>query len=124
MYPFDVRALYGVVRCAVEEPLRCSGSLAESRRSCWAAAAEAGAAGDTQGLARAALALGGIWVHEHRSSLDQARVESLQRAALAALDHEDLLARRLRARLAAEQSYLDGDPAPALAELDAARTRR
>ena len=38
------------------------------------------------------------------------------------LDADRSLARRLRVRLAAEQAYVDGDPAPVLAEVDRARS--
>lgn len=62
-----------------------------------------------------------IWVHEHRSSLAQARVESLQRQALCAVDPGGTLARRLEVRLSAETAYVVGDPTPVLAELDRAR---
>ena len=72
-------------------------------------------------LAVAALGLGGIWVHEHRSSLEQASVLALQRTARDRLDPDCSLARRLDVRLAAEQAYVLGDPAPVLAELARAR---
>ena len=82
---------------------------------------DAEAAGDAVGMAVAALGLGGIWVHEHRAALDQARVESLQRRALARLDPGSALAHRLRTRLAAELAYVAGDPEPVLDALDDAR---
>ncbi len=98
-----------------------AGRLADSRARCWRDAEDAEARGDVEGMAVAALGLGGIWVHEHRSTLEQARVESLQRRALAALDPATSLARRLEVRLAAETAYLLGDPAGVLAELERAR---
>src|SRR5215204_338959 len=114
-------ALNTVVPPGTDEGLRCAGRLADARARCWAAAEEAEACGDVAGVARAALGLGGIWVHEHRSTLEQARVESLQRGALARLDPDDPLARRLRVRIAAEHAYLDGAVTPVLAELEHAR---
>lgn len=109
------------VRQPTGEVLRGAGRLSDARTQFWHDAEDAEANSDTDGLAVAALGLGGIWVHEHRSTLDQARVESLQRRALGALDPDSSLARRLEIRLAAETSYLLGDPAGALAELDRAR---
>ena len=67
------------------------GRLAEARAQFWRDAEVAEANGDSDGLAVAALGLGGIWVHEHRSTLEQAWVESLQRHALAGLDPEQLV---------------------------------
>lgn len=98
------------------------GRLAEARAQYWRDAEVAESDADADGLAVAALGLGGIWVHEHRSTLEQARVQSLQRHALAGLDPESSLARRIEVRLAAEDAYVVGDPAPVLAALEAART--
>ena len=58
------------------------GRLAQARHHFWRDAEIADAEGDAEGLARAALGLGGIWVHEHRSTLERARVDGLQRKAL------------------------------------------
>jgi hypothetical protein len=98
------------------------GRLGEARHHFWLDA-RAGAAGDAEGLATAALGLGGIWVHEHRSTLERARVDVLQRKALDGLDPSSSLARRLRIRLAAEQTYVTGDTRPILTELEQARER-
>ena len=76
--------------------------------------------------ARAALGLGGVWLNEHRSVADRARVLGRQRTALAALagDSSDIavgLRARLDLRLAAEAVY-DGAPvAPVLTALAASR---
>jgi hypothetical protein len=99
------------------------GCLGQARHQFWRDAEIAEAAGDAEGLADAALGLGGIWVHEHRSTLARARVDGLQRRALAALDPAGSLARRLRIRLAAEEAYVTGDAAAILAELKQARAR-
>ena len=97
------------------------GRLAESRVEFWREAGDAEADGDAVALAAAALGLGGLWVHEHRSTVERARVRALQRRALAALEPDDPLAARLRIRLAGEDAYVAGDPSAILAEVDAAR---
>jgi hypothetical protein len=99
------------------------GRLGQARHQFWRDAEIADAEGDAEGLARAALGLGGIWVHEHRSTLERARVDGLQRKALAALDPGSSLTRRLRIRLAAEEAYVTGDATSILAELKQARAR-
>jgi hypothetical protein len=65
---------------------------------------------DGELFARAALGLGGIWVHEHRSVVERAHVVAFQRQACGRLDENSALAVRLRTRLAAEESYATGDP--------------
>ncbi|MPY93343.1 MAG: hypothetical protein GEV08_09825 [Acidimicrobiia bacterium] len=97
------------------------GRLAEARARLSAEARAAEEAGDVLALAEAALGLGGLWVHEHRLTLERGPVLALQRRALGALDPASPLARRLRERLAAEQAYLAADATELLAELDAAR---
>jgi hypothetical protein len=106
---------------ATGEALLQRGRLRDARERFWNEAEEAELAGDGDGLAAAALGLGGVWVLEHRSTLERALVGALQRRALAALAPDHPLAGQLRTRLAAEQAYLAGDPAPVLAELEAAR---
>jgi hypothetical protein len=98
-----------------------AGRLAEARPQLWTEALAAEARGDTVAFADAALGLGGIWVHEHRSTLELARVTDLQRRALAALDPDHPLARRLCLRLAAETAYTTADGDPVLAELASVR---
>lgn len=65
-------------------------------------------AGPAEVFARAALGLGGLWVHEHRTAADAARVSAWQRRALTALAPGTPLAARLRMRLAAEEDYHQG----------------
>lgn len=101
-----------------------TGRLTEARDQFWRDAEAAQRRGDAEPLGAAALGLGGIWVHEHRSTLEAARVSALQRSALARLDPGTRLARRLSVRLAAEHSYLTGDATAILAELSAARSHR
>ena len=96
-----------------------TGQLAAARERFWHAADVAG--DDATALAVAALGLGGIWVNEHRSILEHARVTALQRRALARVSPSSALACRLRMRLAAERSYQTGDIASARAALEDAR---
>jgi hypothetical protein len=103
------------------QALLMEGRLAEARIAFWEEAEDADRNEDSVTLAEAAIGLGGVWVHEHRSTLERARVESLQRRALDAVDPSDPLACRLRARLAAERAYVTGDDTTVTAELDVAR---
>ena len=63
-----------------------AGRLAEAREQLWHEAQAADAESDAESLAAAALGLGGVWVHEHRSTLELARVVELQRRALAGIE--------------------------------------
>jgi hypothetical protein len=76
---------------------------------------------DAAGMAGAALGLGGIWVHEHRTAAASVQLEARLRHALALLDQEDPLALRIRVRLAAEANYQCGDHAAILTVLAEAR---
>jgi tetratricopeptide (TPR) repeat protein len=100
-----------------------AGQLTAARAAFWQEIEAAEAVGDAEALGGAALGLGGIWVHEHPATLEQARVAELQRRALAAIDPDSSLAHRLRIRLAAEHAYISGDLDGVLAELAAARER-
>ncbi len=77
--------------------------------------------GDRRTMAAAALGMGGLWVHEHRSIADAMTVQQRMRHVLSLLDAGSLPALRLRVRLAGEASYLSGDTAEMLALLDEAR---
>ena len=68
------------------------GRLREAREALWQEAEAASSDGDAEALAEVALGLGGIWVHEHRTTLDNARVEALQRQALEGLPPDHALA--------------------------------
>lgn len=72
-------------------------------------------------MARAALGLGGLWVHEHRTAADTAMVRERQRRALRLIDPESSLAFRLRIRLAGEDDYRSGGHAAILAQVAEAR---
>ena len=86
-----------------------AGWLGRSRKRFTAAAQAADEADDPEVLAVAALGLGGLWVHEHRSALDRGQVLALQRRALAGLDPSNPVAVRLRLRIHVEQAYVRGD---------------
>jgi hypothetical protein len=97
------------------------GRLREAREQFWIEHAAANDANDVIGSAEAALGLGGLWVHEHHSTFERARVLAAQRAALAHIDESSALAARLRVRLAAERAFEAGDGSIVMAELASAR---
>lgn len=100
-----VRVETAALLAAGDRALHVDGDLTAARS--WFAQAYAGAvrAGEPNAMAAAALGLGGLWVHEHRTAADAASVEARQRDALAAVAPGSSLALRLRARLAAEADY-------------------
>jgi hypothetical protein len=95
--------------------------LREAREQFWQEHGAANHSNDAIGSAEAALGLGGLWVHEHRSTFEHARVVAAQRAALADIDQSSALAARLRVRLAAERAFESGDGSIVMAELADAR---
>lgn len=98
------------------------GRLRDARVLADRAAATAQGEGDAVLLALAALVLGGVWVGEHRATLDHERVLGLQRRALAGLPEDAAILRcRLRVRLAAEAAYPGGAVDELLIELERAR---
>jgi hypothetical protein len=97
------------------------GQLGKARALFWAEALRAEREGDPTSVAEAALGLGGLWVHEHRSTLEEARVRDLQNRALNGLDHSSALAQRLRLRILAEEAYKSGGTGELLAALELAR---
>ena len=107
---------------AGEKALLEQGDLAASRRWFESAARAALNTDDVSALARAALGLGGLWVHEHRTAVYAARVRTWQREALERLDPCSPWAARLAARVAAETDYEKGSATAVLAALDGART--
>ena len=84
------------------------GDLRAGRRYFEAAHQRAEIIGDGEAMAQAALGLGGLWVHEHRTSAAAAVVESRLRQALTVVDPGSALSMRLRIRLAAEADYQAG----------------
>jgi hypothetical protein len=79
--------------------------------------------GDMRAFAESALGLGGVWLSEHRETVERRRVLALQRRALQGLpDCETVLRSRLALRLQAEAVY-DGAPVePVFAALDIVRS--
>jgi hypothetical protein len=104
-----------------EHALHVDGDLAAAREALRRAYDRAADDRDPDAMARAALGLGGMWVHERRSAVDAATAEARQRQALAAVDPGSPLALRLRIRLAAEADYRSGRAGDVLRLLDEAR---
>jgi hypothetical protein len=112
----DVDSLLADGACALE----CDGDLATGRRRFDAAYREAERLGDAAAMAAAAIGMGGLWVHEHRTVAGEVLLEDRLHRALSLIDPRSTTGLRLRARLAGEQSYRTGDPGPILAVLDEA----
>ncbi|MBF8187858.1 hypothetical protein ITP53_19380 [Nonomuraea sp. K274] len=91
-----------------ERALYVNGDLQTARRWYDRAYRQAETCGDPIALAMAALGLGGIWLHEHRTCAESERVRARQRHALSLLDPRSPLALRLRVRLSGEQDYRTG----------------
>ncbi|MBT2225756.1 hypothetical protein KLK06_07810 [Nonomuraea sp. NEAU-A123] len=104
-----------------EHALYVEGSLRAARRWFDVAYQEAEQQGDMDGMARAALGLGGLWVHEHRTAAEAAVVRTRQRQALALVGPQSSLALRLRVRLAGEDDYRSGGQDRILAMVEEAR---
>jgi hypothetical protein len=97
------------------------GDLQAGRRWFEAAYQEAERIGDVEAMAEAALGLGGVWVHEHRTAAAAGRLQARLTYVLALLDPGSDLALRVRARLAGENDYRTGQHASILAILDQTR---
>ena len=106
---------------AGERALFVRGDLRAAREWFETAYREAERDRDAQGMARAALGLGGLWVQENRTAGEAAAVQARQREALARLDPGFSLALRLRVRLAGEEDYRTGEHAAILAMVTEAR---
>jgi tetratricopeptide (TPR) repeat protein len=105
-----------------ERALHVDGDLVTAREAFGRAYDQAERDRDPDAMARAALGLGGMWVHERRSAVPAAKAEARQRQALAELDAGSPLALRLRIRLAAEADYRAGRATEVLRLLDEARS--
>ncbi|MEV4356118.1 hypothetical protein [Nonomuraea sp. NPDC049625] len=91
-----------------ERALFVNGDLQTARRWFDSAYRLAELCGDPSSLARAALGLGGIWVHEHRTCAESEMVRARQRHALSLIDPRSSPALRLRVRLRGEEDYRAG----------------
>ncbi|SDM56202.1 hypothetical protein SAMN05421869_14745 [Nonomuraea jiangxiensis] len=91
-----------------ERALYVNGDLQTARRWFDAAYRQAALRGDPPALARAALGLGGVWVHEHRTCAEAEMVRSRQRRALSMIDPWSPLSLRLHIRMRGEQDYRAG----------------
>jgi hypothetical protein len=101
--------------------LEHDGDLRAGRRLYDAAYREAERVGDAGAMGEAALGMGGLWVHEHRTVAGAALLDRRLRRAHSLVDPRSSVALRLRVRLAGEAGYRSGDPAEILALLDEAR---
>jgi len=106
---------------AGEHALLEDGDLRTSREHFETAYVRAERTGDATALARAALGLGGVWVHEHRTAVAAASLLTRLRHALERVAPGSTLELRLQARLAAELDYEAGTHGQVLAA--ASRTR-
>ncbi|TMR31232.1 hypothetical protein ETD85_26605 [Nonomuraea zeae] len=104
-----------------ERALYVNGDLQTARRWFDTAYRQAEQCGDPPALARAALGLGGVWVHEHRTSAEEETVRARQRHALSLIDPCSPLALRLRVRMRGEEDYRAGEHAAMLRLLAQAR---
>ncbi|GAA4942203.1 hypothetical protein HD597_001127 [Nonomuraea thailandensis] len=84
------------------------GDLQRARRWFDTAYQQAQECGDPAGLAQAALGMGGIWVHEHRTAVESEQIRVRQRHALSQVSPGSPLALRLRLRLQGEEDYRGG----------------
>jgi hypothetical protein len=104
-----------------ERALQTDGDLVASRSSFERAYQLAELAADTSAMATAALGLAGLWVSERRTVTGAALLEARLQHVLSLLDPRSVLALRVRARMAAEADYRQGEHAAVLAVLDEVR---
>ncbi|MEV4170737.1 hypothetical protein [Nonomuraea sp. NPDC049709] len=104
-----------------ERALHVEGDLRAGRQRFEAAYQAAERQGDDLAMARAALGMSGVWVHEHRTAVEATQVRARQRHALTGIDPNSSLAVRLRARLHGEEDYRLGEHATILRTLAEAR---
>ncbi|MFI9381426.1 BTAD domain-containing putative transcriptional regulator [Kutzneria sp. NPDC052558] len=106
---------------AGDEALQIDGDLLAGRRQFEIAHGLAAQAGDATAMARAALGLSGLWVHEHRPATGKAQLHARLAQALVAVDPQSSEALRLRVRLTGENDYQAAEHAGILALLDDTR---
>jgi hypothetical protein len=102
------------------DALDLDGDLHASRRLFGQAYRVAERSGDPHAMARAALGLAGLWVHEHRATPAATELHARLANALALAEPRSADALRLRVRLAGENDYRNGEHAAILAALDEA----
>jgi hypothetical protein len=100
--------------------LHLDGDLRASRDWFGQAYRAAEQSGDPHAMARAALGLAGLWVHEQRAAPAASRLQAQLRDALSLAEPGSPDALRLRVRLAGENDYRNGEHAGILAALDEA----
>ncbi len=102
---------------AGDRALHADGDLHASRENFERAYQLAITAGDVPAMALAALGLAGLWLSERRTVSGAAQIEARLQQALSLLKADTPLALRIRARLAAEADYRQGEHAATLAVL-------
>jgi hypothetical protein len=102
---------------AGDRALHADGDLHASRENFERAYQLALTAGDVPAMALAALGLAGLWLSERRTVSGAAQIEARLQHALSLLKADTPLALRIRARLAAEADYCQGEHAATLAVL-------
>ena len=100
-----------------DRALHADGDLHASRENFERAYQLAITAGDVPAMALAALGLAGLWLSERRTVSGAAHMEARLQHALLLLKADTPLALRIRARLAAEADYCQGEHAATLAVL-------
>jgi len=106
-----------------ERALHVDGSPLQAREALGKAFTQAEHESDAESMARAALGLAGLRVHEIRAVAEAAALEAQQRQALAQVERASTLALRLRTRLAAEADYRRGRCSGVAPLLEEARAR-
>src|SRR5712691_9313705 len=101
--------------------LEGSGDLRNSLYWFEAAYAEGERTADAFVMAKAALGLSGLWVHDHRPQLAASLLGARLQHALSVVDPQSTLGLRLRIRAASEADHRTGESTRILAVLDEAR---
>jgi len=113
----DVASLLSDAACA----LTSDGDLRASRQAFETAYQAAERADDVGALAVAAAGIGGLWVNEHRTAADCARLQARLLHALSVVDPQSAVGLELRVMLAAQADYCIGGHSAILEVLNEAR---
>jgi hypothetical protein len=111
----------GLLLASGTRALSVDGDLLTSRVWFETAYREAEQAGDASAIAAAALGLGGLWVHEHRTAAASTQQHARLRHALSLVDPNASVALQLRVRIAGESDYRAGTHEAIVAALEEAR---